>query len=654
MKEHLYNSTIWIAVLVVVPLLFVNLFFDWPAQDQVVPAKKTLEDFETMRSDNIKNIDFHYSYLQEYFKRRHSAEKDDDLKRFYSNIAVDPSTTDYGHFGLGLIYLEASRIDSTGACLSRIQNDSLGFVNYAKAKMYRLQKNDSLYVHYLLKEAAIPSAARYITFDELETELASTEKLELLEKIRKIPDAKYFINPHLPMKIFFLNSLFLNYYTVVWEWFVDDINLVGIVAATLILMVWITYLFRLSFFEPVKPMRIIGLLLLGMLFSFLTSLISDFLQFGLNIWEGSESGFKLFLYTVFGIGAVEELVKIIPFLILLAFTKEKLQPYQYLLFASVSALGFAFIENLIYFEGDYGSIIHGRALTSAVGHMTFSSLFAYGIMTSAYNRHGMSPTVAFMVFWFLAALIHGLYDYFLFVSLILFFILFFFMIIRIWNTLINNAINNSENFDYNKVSRLKTLQFYLGFSLTAVLMFEYVIVGVSEGAEVANSSIIGAAFSGSFLIMFLGGKLSSLNVVKGYWAGISLSVNPFTDDVISQNFVGQKIRLSPYFVDRGLIDYFPQGVNGTIVRRTVLQNKEATFYMKHQDPEWFIVKLHEPIPNQEFRPVQLLIKFKEAHSSLNDKSKFLVHVLLVPKIIPSPKRMRKNFSSQGWAYLSSD
>ena len=92
----------------------------------------------------------------------------------------------------------------------------------------------------------------------------------------------------------------------------------------------------------------------------------------------------LFKGGVFGIGVIEEFVKFVPFLIILKFTKIINEPIDYIMYASLSALGFAFVENFNYFDDGSINIIHSRALTASIAHMVFSSLVVYGLILAKY------------------------------------------------------------------------------------------------------------------------------------------------------------------------------------------------------------------------------------------------------------------------------
>ena len=94
-----------------------------------------------------------------------------------------------------------------------------------------------------------------------------------------------------------------------------------------------------------------------MLFAELCTLLYDFFDYSLGFKKSGEVVNDLF-YCVFGIGLIEETVKIIPFLLMLKFSRQINESIDYVIYASVSALGFAFMENLIYcllfkFKGDF-------------------------------------------------------------------------------------------------------------------------------------------------------------------------------------------------------------------------------------------------------------------------------------------------------------
>ena len=80
---------------------------------------------------------------------------------------------------------------------------------------------------------------------------------------------------------------------------------------------------------------------------------------------------------VFLVAVPEEIIKIIPFLLVLKFRKYINEPIDYLIYASTTALGFAFYENINYLlkYSDSGNIVAIRSLLPSVVHMVVSSIF---------------------------------------------------------------------------------------------------------------------------------------------------------------------------------------------------------------------------------------------------------------------------------------
>jgi RsiW-degrading membrane proteinase PrsW (M82 family) len=154
-----------------------------------------------------------------------------------------------------------------------------------------------------------------------------------------------------------------------------------------------------------------------------------------------------FFYSIIGIGCIEEFVKIIPLLVMMRFTNAVNEPYDYIKYASLSALGFAFVENLIYFHESNLHIIHGRALTAVVSHMFNSSIIAYGMILNKYKRHE-NPYLNFIFFFALAAIAHGFYDFWLInksaSALRILTVLFILSSMYMWNSFKNNALNHSN------------------------------------------------------------------------------------------------------------------------------------------------------------------------------------------------------------------
>lgn len=278
----------------------------------------------------------------------------------------------------------------------------------------------------------------------------------------------------------------------------------GTTVALGISIIWMVYLRKLDVFEPERWINIIIVFVMGCIVTFGVFPISKHIN---------SLGFFLngrlvhdFVYCTVGIGMVEELVKMIPLLIIIQFRKVVNEPYDFILYAAVSALGFAFIENALYIEKSNFYAINGRAVMSTVAHMTFSSVIGYGLMISSCRKSGKGWHYVVGAF-LLASLMHGFYDFWLINSIAktlngLTF-LFFILTTHFWFTLKNKAINASNFYDESKVIVNDSLRYFIILWMVIVLMASTLLIGVFHGKLMADTFLGRQLLSFGFLIYYL-------------------------------------------------------------------------------------------------------------------------------------------------------
>ena len=153
-----------------------------------------------------------------------------------------------------------------------------------------------------------------------------------------------------------------------------------IVFALLISWIWVDYFRMIDIFQREKLPKIIAIFLLGASSVLLVLLaheyVLDHIRFELN-----GNLLNDFLFATFRVGLLEELCKIVPFLVLfITFRSTFKEPLDYVIYICISALGFSAAENVLYFQNHGADIIIGRSILSSVGHMIDTSVFAYGII----------------------------------------------------------------------------------------------------------------------------------------------------------------------------------------------------------------------------------------------------------------------------------
>jgi len=176
---------------------------------------------------------------------------------------------------------------------------------------------------------------------------------------------------------------------------------------------WISYFYYKDRFRPEPVTRLIEAYLLGVLAGFLCWAFYEIQpSFGIpaNFMTVLAQGSKLdlVLYSIGGVGLVEEAFKMLPFLVLVRRFKAFNEKIDGIIYASVLAVGFASFENLGFLPTMKGWALVGRAFASPLTHTVFASIWGYLIGKAVIKKQPLLP--AALRGLFLAALVHGLYN----------------------------------------------------------------------------------------------------------------------------------------------------------------------------------------------------------------------------------------------------
>lgn len=127
----------------------------------------------------------------------------------------------------------------------------------------------------------------------------------------------------------------------------------------------------------------------------------------LALADGNTLG--LFAYAMLAIGPVEELAKMLPFLLLVLTFPEMDEPIDGIIYASFVALGYAAVENVLYLEYLTPAESVARGFAGPVVHMLFASIWGFAIGCAHLRGESLLPAMAGG--FLLAAGLHGLYDF---------------------------------------------------------------------------------------------------------------------------------------------------------------------------------------------------------------------------------------------------
>jgi len=117
----------------------------------------------------------------------------------------------------------------------------------------------------------------------------------------------------------------------------------------------------------------------------------------------------LLAYSLLAIGPIEELAKMLPFLLVVIRLKAFDEPLDGIVYASFIALGYAAVENYHYL--DYLTVFesYARGFAGPVIHILFASIWAYWITRAWLAQKSVILPALYGFLW--AAGLHGLYDF---------------------------------------------------------------------------------------------------------------------------------------------------------------------------------------------------------------------------------------------------
>ncbi|MEQ1841883.1 MAG: PrsW family glutamic-type intramembrane protease [Verrucomicrobiales bacterium] len=183
-----------------------------------------------------------------------------------------------------------------------------------------------------------------------------------------------------------------------------------VIPAVFTAAIW--FFILLAFGEPTRGRIAKALIafLLGLVSASLT-LFAVMIQedlFGFRFHEG-DTPLGQFIYFLSGVALREESLKLLCFLPLVILLRRKSSPLEMLLFAGMTGLGFAFQENLAYFEAGAGTFTAWiRLLTANVLHFSLTGMAGYYLWRML--ARGFRGWEEFLVSYLAVVFAHAIYN----------------------------------------------------------------------------------------------------------------------------------------------------------------------------------------------------------------------------------------------------
>lgn len=439
--------------------------------------------------------------------------------------------------------------------------------------------------------------------------------------------------------IYFKTDQWYNYFEVITTKAFFEVEFMAFIAALVISILWMLFLRSLDVFNKEKWRDIIMVFLIASLMTHLCLLGYDYFHHTLNFGINGQ-GFNDFLYCTVVIGLSEETVKLIPWLLFLLITRKAKEPYDYLLYASVSALGFAFVENFTYLENPGNITV--RSIMSTVGHMFDASIVAYGFVLGRYKAKGRIMKVLYPLGGFIAGCIaHGFYDFWLispsFSGMHIITVVFFVITVHIWFNFLNNAINNSPFYVARSFNPLMQLDL-LSVGIVSVMILEYVLVNYRYGTDQANARVVRMGWSVPVFLSYVTVLFSEFKLVKGRWKKFRfnwgraigffgnfgrLSDHRTSDRYGYESYEGLELRLFVQKSNRYVADKFP------------ISGRCLGFVTVSDIDNWTLFEITSEFNYPGYRNDKVIIRTKSAGESLHS-DKVEIILLFIPDHISLP------------------
>lgn len=442
-----------------------------------------------------------------------SSRDDAALEQRYLALASEPASADLAHLCLGLARsLEGRHLQALGH-YRQVGNPRLRYLHSAMAASYEALGDSALAEQHYREEinlgddliGAVPALAR-LYLDQ--------GRLDEVTALLGDPQLAPYVNAGIRREAALGTGRWGEYLRIV---FLEPLLHIGPGAALSALVIcgmWLAYLRRVDLFEqePLAPLLLA--LGLGALFAEASLLLTDAVHPALR---GPAGWLGELIRSLIGIGLVEEVAKLVPLLLIIALVRLGHEPLDFLIYGSLSALGFATLENALYFSSYGLDIVFSRFIISTVLHVSMTGLVAYAWARARFMRRAPAgPRVVGALL--LAALLHGLFDYFLMrgQQLAVVSILIGSGLAVAYGNMIANSLSFSPYFRRSGVrgSRLENLGLLVGTTALLVLI-GFLYAHYTFSTEVANLKLVSSAGSTLLSVVVVFGSLGEISVTQG-------------------------------------------------------------------------------------------------------------------------------------------
>lgn len=552
------------------------------------------------------NLLWHFKALEaryDYSAPRRSADvitffdhRVSDPRSYYDRLAEsrDINIKDAGNFGIAALYvLRNTSLEFGKDYLRNISDQNKPAVAYLKAIIAEKERSDSAI--YFFKQEIANKGNIEESVEKLANHFYWRADMKALAELNDDVRTSGYVPVFYKQTLAFDEYRFLDFLILEFSFLFSKWNMAGILAALFIFLIWLYYIHKIDLYEPERWKHVLFTILFSCALTILISYYYHFEHHYLDIRKTNELWDNLFYYLV-GVAVPEEICKLIPVLVMLRFTKAINEPMDYIIFGSLSALSFAFVENTLYFDEDSIFNIHGRALWTSMGHAADTCIITYCMMIPKWHPRARglmkNQAVMFLFGFTLAVFSHGFYDFFLLPQFRELWIVPFFILLTsivVFTSMVNNCLNNSPFYYKSRSLNTERLGALLAAGLLAVIVFEYCCMSFIYGAETGNVALVYALLHSWYLLVFLATRLTGLDIFPRRWEKLKFfaSINPVAmilrKKINYSNYIGKEILINGGRRNAPIVKLLP--IKGRISRREAVDDNTG----------WLVVDIDKAI-----------------------------------------------------------
>jgi len=358
-----------------------------------------------------RNLDAHYRLIT---LQAGGMQEQPSLEELYTRLAADedPELADIGRYGLGLL-ISAGGGDPAEALahFETVRDRELPYLNNSIGRCLQLLDRRVEAARYFERELELGGNVTGASYNLALNLIELGELDELARRATEDESFRAHIGSSLRREVALWQGDVLRYLGLMVRGTFESVNVPGLLAAVLILGIWLVFLRGLDVFEPERLHALAITLGLGMGAGIVCAIPYDLVHLVLGLSPDDSVSGSL-TYCVLVVGLIEETIKLVPLLVVIRWTGWVDEPVDVAIYGATSALGFAFVENLMYFDPDQLVSIHARAFSATVLHMALTTIAAYGLILARGREQTRARTVRVALGWFMVAVVvHGLYDF---------------------------------------------------------------------------------------------------------------------------------------------------------------------------------------------------------------------------------------------------